>query len=604
MPGPMRSKTPSMLPPLPAVEEGQVKQPADGPLGRVKWTEDMEPGAVLDLEALAHRMFTGRHSERVKREANAAIIQSTDMLHFLESRPQPPPLEFDYDNWALDWDMEIPQSELVQPGDEPELLMWEISQRAFDDLQRLDGPHAATLWKRMGGLGARLQRVHRMVSSTKLKSAPLCDVVRPFLDRVREVSGRPALDYASVDDKVNALLGDAEVCTRELLDATAEGEMEIATEKHLEKADTLEQALEVLAAKYDLVADERRHFVRIETIQMERALNVSLQEADRLATTNAQQREARAKDLASLNEQARVRLRRTESLVAENKQVLSELDARLADIKVKQDVTWVTLEEQERVLRELAEQRLAVVKERLALMQRSREQSARQQAEDAFYRHHRTLLRLSIDNCDVLEEAVGVVKGFLTDNHVQVVRHLSEFDEVLKSSVDEVDEQYDTIFRELSVCLGDVIYKRDRKLHMLIAAKEKAEIKRELLSDTLNAEAKRYYEEAVDCEAKIHQVNDELAGLRKRYGEVLLVYRRRAGDRLAARLGDAYVSPEEEVGERNMQRRQRMVSIAAMILDPEKVEELQLDDVPTPVKAIEAIASPPSDIPPPAASTN
>eukprot|EP01065_Artemidia_motanka_P033665 TRINITY_DN40683_c0_g1_i1.p2 TRINITY_DN40683_c0_g1~~TRINITY_DN40683_c0_g1_i1.p2 ORF type:complete len:616 (+),score=283.45 TRINITY_DN40683_c0_g1_i1:67-1914(+) len=599
-----RSLTPVSMPPLPQ----RPAQTADGPdgggppLGEVKWRENASVETLLQLEDFVARLHTWSHSDRVRRDITAAAVQSSDMMKALEARPQPSPRKAAYTDTMLDWDQQLLLEQLSQPEDEPELKMWEMSQRAFEDLAQADAPHGPAVWQRIGQLSARLNRVSRMLSGTKLHSAPLCDVVTPLMGRVTAMTKRPAVDYGSIESRVNEHLEEAAEVTRELINATADGEMEVAVARHVDKADLLERALDVLTGKYDLVADERKHYVRQELAELDRALRTGEMHADRLLRSNAQQRERRQVDLNTLHEQARLRLQRAEAEVAAQKESMQRSDAELQRIRVEQDVAWGRLTEQEAALRELAQQRLEAVSSRLKCIDRGRQHAAQRQAEENFYRRHRLLLRLSIENCDVMEEAIGVCKGFAADMHLQVRKHLDEFDAVLCSSVDEVDEQYDAVFRDLSVCLGDVIYKRDRKLHMLIATRDRAEAKREILSDRLDPEAKRYYEQAVECEGQMQSVADELAALRHRYAQALRVYRERAGDRLQARQGDQYVPPEEEVGGRNLQRRQRMVSIAAMLVDPDGMEKGELPPPTEPHPPVAQLSGPtqvPAPSPPP-----
>eukprot|EP01062_Namystynia_karyoxenos_P027112 TRINITY_DN208_c0_g2_i1.p1 TRINITY_DN208_c0_g2~~TRINITY_DN208_c0_g2_i1.p1 ORF type:complete len:636 (+),score=253.52 TRINITY_DN208_c0_g2_i1:69-1976(+) len=600
-----RSKTPSTLPPLPPPLPADEPPPTDSqavhtiatapaspdrppakpaapalPLGAVKWREeDVAPETVIRIEEFIAQLHSWGHSQRVRRDAAAAAVQGNDMMAALVARPQLEPPKLHYENTMLDWDLEVPLANIAQPDDEPELIMWEILQRRFAQLENAAGAHAEGLWQRLAPLGVRLARVHRMLSQTKLHSVCLCEVVQPALDKAYATAARNALDepFDSIDQRANELLSECAEVTRELVNCTADGEMELAVDRYVDKADLLERVLDIITAKYDLIGDERRHFVRTEMTEWDQLVGRIEFEADRLLRETVAHKEKRQRDLSTLHEQARRRMHEADERGREHARTLEESDALIAKVTQQQDAAWAALAKQEAVLRELAEQRLAAVRKRLESMDAERERIARREAEGAFYRRHRLLLRLSVEGYTVLEEALAVCRGFVSDVRRAAVRHLEEYDTELCRCVDAVDEQYDAIYRDLCICVGDVIYKKDRKLHMLVTRRDHAEMKRELLSDRLDPEAKRYYEQSVECTEQIARVREELVALRRRLVTNQDNYRKRAGERLEQRLGDSYTPPEQALGERNLARRERMLKISELLVDPEKLERSQED---------------------------
>lgn len=242
----------------------------------------------------------------------------------------------------------------------------------------------------------------------------------------------------------------------------------------------------------------------------------------------------------------------------------------LRDNLEKQDECWRKIQDLERQLQKLGTERFEEVKRRIEENDREEKRKVEYQQFLEVVSQHKKLLELTVYNCDLAIRVTGLIEELVAESCSAIK---ARFDRTCQELADlrlEVHKEYLEFFRMLYLTLGNVIYKKEKKLEEMDRNIRTAHIQLEFCIETFDPNAKKHSDQKKQLYMVRAQTEEELAMLKEKQAKSQEDFQFCEEALVAA--GIEFTHPADEQNEEILNRRSKMVEYRAHLSKQEEVK--------------------------------
>jgi len=236
----------------------------------------------------------------------------------------------------------------------------------------------------------------------------------------------------------------------------------------------------------------------------------------------------------------------------------------------KQEESWRKIQEQERQLQKLGTERFEEVKRRIEENDREEKRKVEYQQFLDVVSQHKKLLELTVYNCDLAIRCIGIVEELVAEGCSAIKARYDRTNQELADLRLQVHQEYLQAFRRLYKTLGQLVYKKEKKLEEIDRNIRTAHIQLEFAIETFDANAKRHSDVKKDLYKLRAQVEEELEMLKDKMAQALEMFG--PTEDALTQAGIDFVHPAEEVEDNNLSRRSKIVEYRAHLAKQEEVK--------------------------------
>jgi hypothetical protein len=236
----------------------------------------------------------------------------------------------------------------------------------------------------------------------------------------------------------------------------------------------------------------------------------------------------------------------------------------------KQDDSWRKIQELERQLQKLGTERFEEVKRRIEENDREEQRKVEYQQFLDVCGQHKKLLELTVYNCDLAIRCIGIVEELVAEGCSAIKSRYDKTNQELAELRLSVHKEYLEAFRRLYKTLGQLVYKKEKRLEEIDRNIRTTHIQLEFSIETFDPNAKRHSDNKKDLYKLRGQVEEELEMLKDKMAQSLEAFAPTEDALMQA--GVEFVHPAEEVEDNNLGRRSKMVEYRAHLAKQEEVK--------------------------------
>ncbi|CCD19607.1 putative Paraflagellar rod protein [Trypanosoma vivax] len=467
--------------------------------------------------------------------------------------------------------LELSVRELYKPEDKPQFMEIVALKKTLNELkQHHNKTRTVSFTGTIDNAIAKLEKIEDELRRSQLDASEMAQVPVAMLKNVE--------DCMNVTVVQTALLGNEEQIKLQLEAikkasdirnvAIADGEMAIAEEQYYIKAQLLEHLVELVADKFRIIGqteDENKQFSKIHEVQKK-----SFQEAAAIKDAKRRLKQRCEDDLKSLHDTIqKADLEDAEAMkrFASQKEKSERFIHENLD---KQDEAWRRIQELERVLQRLGTERFEEVKRRIEENDREEKRKVEYQQFLDVCGQHKKLLELSVYNCDLALRCMGMLEEIMAEGCSAIKSRHDKTCEELASLSLQVHQEYLEAFRRLYKTLGQLVYKKEKRLEEIDRNIRTTHIQLEFAIETFDPNAKQHSDRKKELYKLRAQVEEELEMLKDKMAQALEMFG--PTEDALNQAGIEFVHPAEEVEDGNMNRRSKMVEYRAHLAKQEEVK--------------------------------
>ncbi|EPY34789.1 69 kDa paraflagellar rod protein [Strigomonas culicis] len=350
--------------------------------------------------------------------------------------------------------------------------------------------------------------------------------------------------------------------------AIADGEMGIAEEQYYIEAQLLEQLVLLVDDKFRVLsqtAEENRDTERVLDTQKRAFQQTSaMKEGQRRLKTRCED------DLRKLHD-AIQRSDLEDAEAAQHFRTQKETSERLMRENVeRQNEVWRQIQELERTIQRLGTERFEEVKRRI-------EENDREEKRHVEYQHflricgeHKKLLDLTVFNCDVGIRSANLIEEVVAESCTAIQTRHSRTAECIDQLRLETHLEYLEAFRRQYKTLGQLLYKKEKRLEEIDKQIRTTHIQLEFAIETFDPNAKKYSDTKKELYKQRAQADEEVGMLRDKMSQALDLFG--PTEEALRQAGIQFVHPAEEVEDDNLTRRSKMVEYRAHLAKQDEVK--------------------------------
>jgi hypothetical protein len=370
------------------------------------------------------------------------------------------------------------------------------------------------------------------------------------------------------EEQINQQLASIEKCKEIRNIALSDGEMAIAEEQFYIKAQLLERLVELVRDKFRIIGvtdDENRMFSKIHEVQKK-----AYQETSAMKDAKRRLKQRCETDLKHLHDAIqKADLEDAEAM----KRFAAQKDKSekfIKDNEDKQDECWRKIQDLERQLQKLGTERFEEVKRRIEENDREEKRKVEYQQFLDVVSQHKKLLELTVYNCDLAIRAIGIIEELVAEGCSAIKARYDKTNQELADLRLLVHQEYLGVFRRLYKTLGQLAYKKEKKLEEVDRQIRTTHIQLEFCIETLDPNAKKHSDSKKDLYKLRANIEEEVQMLKDKMATALELFR--PTEEALVQAGVEFVHPIEEVEEGNIQRRSKMVEYRAHMAKQEEVK--------------------------------
>jgi len=236
----------------------------------------------------------------------------------------------------------------------------------------------------------------------------------------------------------------------------------------------------------------------------------------------------------------------------------------------KQDESWRKIQELERTLQKLGTERFEEVKRRIDENDREEKRKVEYQQFLDVVGQHKKLLELTVYNCDLAIRCIGVIEELVAEGCAAIKARYDKTNQDLADLRLKVHQEYFEAFRRLYKTLGQLVYKKDKRLEEIDRNIRTTHIQLEFAIETFDPNAKKHADTKKDLYKLRSQVEEELEMLKDKMAQALEAFG--PTEEALTQAGIEFVHPSEELEDSNLQRRSKIVEYRAHLAKQEEVK--------------------------------
>jgi hypothetical protein len=236
----------------------------------------------------------------------------------------------------------------------------------------------------------------------------------------------------------------------------------------------------------------------------------------------------------------------------------------------KQDDSWRKIQELERTLQKLGTERFEEVKRRIEENDREEKRKVEYQQFLDVVSQHKKLLELSVYNCDLAIRCIGIIEELVAEGCSAIKARYDKTNQELADLRLQVHQEYLDAFRRLYKTLGQLVYKKEKRLEDIDRNIRTTHIQLEFAIETFDPNAKKHSDSKKELYKLRSQVEEELEMLKDKMAHALEQFG--PTEDALTQAGIEFTHPAEELEDSNITRRSKMVEYRAHLAKQEEVK--------------------------------
>eukprot|EP00744_Colponema_vietnamica_P000468 GILI01000848.1.p1 GENE.GILI01000848.1~~GILI01000848.1.p1 ORF type:complete len:594 (+),score=283.40 GILI01000848.1:103-1884(+) len=467
--------------------------------------------------------------------------------------------------------LEMSQRELYKPEDKAQFM--EVIQ-VKKDLQELkqnrNKTRVVSFTTMIDNSIAKVEKVEEELRRSQLDATQLAQVPKKTLEQIEAIMNVTQIQaaLASTDDQIKTQLQALDKTNAIQNVAMHDGEMQVAEEQMWTKIQLQERLIDLIKDKFRLIGkceDENAPFKKIYEVQKQ-----ANQETSQMKDAKRRLKQRCETDLKHIHDAIqRADLEDAEAM----KRFMNQKDKSEKFVREnleKQDECWRKIQEQERMLQKLGTERFEEVKKRIEENDREEKRKVEYQQFLDVVGQHKKLLELSVYNCDLAIRSIGIIEELVSEGCSAIKARYDKTNQELADLRLQVHQEYLEAFRRLYKTLGQILYKKEKRLEEIDRQLRTTHIQLEFAIETLDPNAKKHSDTKKDLYKLREQVESEKEVLKDQMAHFLEAFG--PTEEALHQAGIDFVHPAEEVEENNLGRRSKIVEYRAHLAKQEEVK--------------------------------
>eukprot|EP01006_Ploeotia_vitrea_P062943 TRINITY_DN84675_c0_g1_i1.p1 TRINITY_DN84675_c0_g1~~TRINITY_DN84675_c0_g1_i1.p1 ORF type:complete len:549 (-),score=79.69 TRINITY_DN84675_c0_g1_i1:168-1595(-) len=349
--------------------------------------------------------------------------------------------------------------------------------------------------------------------------------------------------------------------------ALSDGEMFIAEEQYYLKVSQLENIFGIHVDNWKLLTGSSEDEVRLfDTLGGVRSN--AKEAAAKIKNKKRKLLDTAQKDLDNVNKGLSDAQKELHKLASTSD--VAKHDARLQDILAQREAVWKKMQDLETEFHRLGKEREAEIRARQAAVQKQEKQAVSVKEFASLAAAHAERLKATVNSCDSVLNAANIIEGVVDQCCAAIESRTSQNRKLTDEEQRNVQDRVYFFYRELYKTLGELKYKKTKKLEEIDRTIRTAHIQLELCIETFDPVAKKHANDKKDMYKSRADTEDEIACLTDSMTRATALFQPIA-DELDA-LGIEWIDPRYEVQENDLSRRTQIVEFRAHLAKPEEVK--------------------------------
>lgn len=528
--------------------------------------------ACLENEEYIQDLHVSDWSETQKQKLHAAHEKAAELLGNVESGTRwNMTSAYDVQRLSRVCGLEMSVRELYKPEDKPQFMEVVGLKKMLHELkQHRNKTRTVSFTSTIDNGLSKLEKVEDELRRSQLDATELAQVPVAVLKNLEECMNVTVVQTALMgnEEQIKLQLAAIEKAKEIRNVALADGEMAIAEEQFYIKAQLLERLVDLINDKFRIIGqtdDENKMFAKIHEVQKK-----AFQETSAMKDAKRRLKQRCEEDLKHLHEAIqKADLEDAEAM----KRYMAQKEKSEKFIREnveRQDESWRKIQDQERNLQKLGTERFEEVKRRIEENDREEKRKVEYQQFLDVVGQHKKLLELSVYNCDLAIRSIGIIEELVSEGCSAIKARYDKTNEELADLRLQVHQEYLEAFRRLYKTLGQLVYKKEKRMDEIDRNIRTTHVQLEFAIETFDPNAKKHSETKKELYKLRSQVEEELEMLKDKMAEAL----ERFGPTEAALqvAGVDFEHPVEQVEDSNMVRRSKMLEYRAHLAKQEEVK--------------------------------
>jgi len=467
--------------------------------------------------------------------------------------------------------LEMSVRELYRPDDKPQFMEVIALKKTLQELrQHRNKTRVLSFTGTIDEGLSKLEKVEEELRRSQLDATDLAQVPVGVLRHLEDCMNVQNVQAALMgnEEQIKQQLASIEKCKEIRNIALSDGEMSIAEEQYYIKAQLLERLVELVRDKFRIIGvtdDENRMFAKIHEVQRKASTE----------TTTVKEAKRRLKqrcevDLQHLHDAIQKSDMEDAEALRLHQGHRDRSERLLKDLEGKEDDCWRQIQDLERQMQKLGTERFEEVKRRIDENDREEKRRAEYQQFLDIVSQHKKLLDLTAYNCDLAIRAVGVMEELVAEGCNAIKARYDRTNQELSELRLLVHQEYLGVFRRLYKTMGQLVYKKEKKLEEIDRHIRTTHIQLEFCIETFDPNAKKHSDTKKDLYRLRANVEEELQMLKDKMATALEQFR--PTEEALIQSGVEFVHPIEEVEEGNLQRASKILEYRAHLSKQEEVK--------------------------------
>eukprot|EP00995_Heteronema_vittatum_P008314 NODE_34_length_2437_cov_645.522613_g29_i0.p1 GENE.NODE_34_length_2437_cov_645.522613_g29_i0~~NODE_34_length_2437_cov_645.522613_g29_i0.p1 ORF type:complete len:598 (+),score=308.93 NODE_34_length_2437_cov_645.522613_g29_i0:55-1794(+) len=528
--------------------------------------------ACLENEEYIQEMHVTDWSENQKQKISGAHEKGHELLAAVEAGTKWNLTQaYDIQKLMRVCGLEMSVRELYKPEDKPQFMDIIALKKTLQELkQHRNKTRIVSFTGTIDNGLSKLEKVEEELRRSQLDATELAQVPVNVLKNLEDCMNVQNVQAALVgnEEQINQQLASIEKCKEIRNIALSDGEMSIAEEQFYIKAQLLERLVELVRDKFRIIGvtdDENRMFSKIHEVQKK-----AYQETSAMKDAKRRLKQRCETDLKHVHDAIqKADLEDAEAM----KRFAAQKDKSekfIKDNQDKQEECWRKIQDLERTLQKLGTERFEEVKRRIEENDREEKRKVEYQQFLDVVSQHKKLLELTVYNCDLAIRAIGIIEELVAEGCSAIKARYDKTNQELADLRLLVHQEYLGVFRRLYKTLGQMVYKKDKRLEECDRNIRTTHIQLEFCVETFDPNAKKHSDSKKDLYKLRTTIEEELQMLKDKMATALEQFR--PTEEALVQAGVEFVHPIEEVEEGNLQRRSKMVEYRAHMTKQEEVK--------------------------------
>jgi hypothetical protein len=416
----------------------------------------------------------------------------------------------------------------------------------------------------------KVEKVEEELRRSQLDATQLAQVPVSTLKQVEDIMNVTNIQTAlsSTEEQIKTVLAQIEKTNEIQNVAMSDGEMQVAEEQMYTKIQLQERLIELIQDKYRIiqkVEEENGPFKQI--YETQKKANTETSQMKDAKRRLKQRCETDLKHIHDAIQKADLEDAEAMKRFAAQKE---KSERFLRDNMEKQDECWRRIQDLERQLQKLGTERFEEVKRRIEENDREEKRKVEYQQFLEVVSQHKKLLELTVYNCDLAIRVIGLVEELVAEACSAIKARYDRTNTELADLRLEVNKEYLEFFRMLYLTLGNLIYKKEKKMEELDRAIRTAHIQLEFCVETFDPNAKKHSDTKKQLYMLRAQTEDELTMLKDKQAKSEEEFK--PVEEALVSAGIDFTHPSDEQAEEILNRRGKMVEYLGYLSKPEEVK--------------------------------